>query len=222
MAHLLILLAHDPTVRSASHELTSYLGAAAPALYTAFLEDSLALAQRVAQAEVAIVAQRGSSLGSHLHAPAGPLTLTLPDMRPTSLAAVVAQALAFGPVVIFGSDMPHLPIWRLRDSLTHLENGADVVIGSGERGKWYLIGLRAAHPALLRALPSQDEPPDDLCIAAATHSLRVAQIPAWYDIDTLADLDRLSADLRTMPADVAPHTRALLNGCAAQARVVGG
>jgi glycosyltransferase A (GT-A) superfamily protein (DUF2064 family) len=125
-------------------------------------------------------------------------------------------------VVLFGSDMPHLPLWRLRDTLTHLEGGADVVIGPGERGGWYLIGLRAAHPALLRALPGRDEEPDHLCIAAATHGLRVTQIPAWYCLDTLADLERLSADLRTMPPDVAPHTRELLNGDAAQARVVGG
>ncbi|MBX0328636.1 DUF2064 domain-containing protein [Oscillochloris sp. ZM17-4] len=222
MAHLLILLAHDPVVQLASNELPSHLGFAATNLYAAFLEDSVALAQQVARADVFIVAQHGALLHGRAPIPTGPEIITLADMRPTALGHVVARSLASGPVILFGSDMPHMPIWRLRDTLTYLECGADVVIGPRESGGWYLIGLRAAHPALLRALPGRDETPDDLCIAAATHSLRVAQIPAWYALDTLADLDRLAADLRTMPPDIAPHTRAMLNGVDSQARAVGG
>jgi glycosyltransferase A (GT-A) superfamily protein (DUF2064 family) len=119
--------------------------------------------------------------------------------------------------------MPHLPIWRLRDALTHLESGADVVIGPSETGGWYLIGMRVGHPALLRALPGSDDPPDDLCIAAATQGMRVTMLPAWYTLDTLADVERLAADLRTMPPDVAPETRTLLHGDVAhQSRAVGG
>ncbi|NNJ11623.1 DUF2064 domain-containing protein [Chloroflexales bacterium ZM16-3] len=222
MAHLLILLAHDPTVQPALNELISHLGTAATDLYTAFLNDSIALARQVARANVTVVAQHGSALGERMDGRSAPAIITLPDMLPTTLAVAVAHALSTGPVVLFGNDLPHMPIWRLRDTLTHLEGGADVVIGPDERGGWYLIGLRAAHPALLRALPGCDDSPDDLCIAAANHGLRVTNIPAWYGLDNLADLEQLSLDLRTMPRDVAPHTRALLNGDTVQARVVGG
>jgi hypothetical protein len=221
MAHLFIILAHDPTVRPAFNELTRHLGAAAINLYAAFLDDSVALAGRAAGSRVSIVAQAGSHLAAHLQSPAGPPVLLLPDLRPASVASALADALADGPVVLFGGDMPHLPIWRLRDALTHLDGGADVVIGPGERGGWYLIGLRAAHPALLRALPGSDDLPDDLCIAAATQGLRVVQLPAWYTMGTLADLERLASDLRTMPPDVAPQTRTLLNGDSVRSRAVG-
>jgi glycosyltransferase A (GT-A) superfamily protein (DUF2064 family) len=147
--------------------------------------------------------------------------VTLSDRRFGSIAGTLARALDDGPVVLLGGDLPHLPIWRLRDALTHLEGGADVVIGPGESGGWYLLGLRAAHPALLRALPGSDDPPDDLCIAAATHGLRVSQLPAWYTLAALADLERLASDLSTMPPDVAPQTRTLLDENGAQSRAVG-
>jgi glycosyltransferase A (GT-A) superfamily protein (DUF2064 family) len=223
MSHLLIVLAHDPTVRPAGNELMAHLGAAAADLYAAFLCDSVALAGQVSRADTTIVQQDGSSLASRAPRPAGcPEVVTTTDMQPATLARLVAQALLSGPVVLLGGDLPHLPLWRLRDTLTHLEGGADVVIGPGERGNWYLIGLRSAHPALLRAIPGQGEPPDDLCIAAATHGLHVVQLPAWYTLDSLADLERLSTDLRTMPRDSSPHTRAILNGEDVYARAVGG
>jgi glycosyltransferase A (GT-A) superfamily protein (DUF2064 family) len=223
MAHLLITLAHDPTVRPVFNELTQHLGATAIDLYAAFLDDSLALARRASVAEVSVVAQAGSELVARLQAPAGPIRIIkLPDQRPISFASALAQALTHGPVVFFGGDMPHLPIWRVRDALTHLDGGADLVIGPGETGGWYLIGLRVAHPALLRALPGSDDSPDDLCIAAATQGLRVTQLPAWYTLSTLADVERLASDLRTMPPDVAPQTRILLNGDGAHSRAVGG
>ena len=221
MPHLLIALAHDPTVRPAFNELTRQLGTASDNLYAAFLDDSVALAARACGAQVSVVAQAGSCLVARLQSPADPQIILVPDHRPATLAGVITEALSNGPVVLLGGDMPHLPIWRLRDALTHLESDADVVIGPAESGGWYLIGLRVAHPALLRALPSSDNPPDDLCIAAATHGLRITQLPAWYTLSTLADMERLASDLSTMPPDVAPQTRTLLNGevCA---RAVGG
>ncbi|MEI7773126.1 MAG: DUF2064 domain-containing protein [Chloroflexales bacterium] len=222
MAHLIILLAHDPTVRPVFNDLTRHLGDAAINLYAAFLDDSVALAGCAAGDRVSVIAQADSKLLGRLQAPAGPQVIMVPDLRPASLASAVASALADGPVVLLRGDMPHLPIWRLRDALTYLDGGTDVVIGPGEAGGWYLIGLRFAHPALLRALPGSDGMPDDLCIAAATHGLRVMQFPAWYTLDTLADLERLAADLRTMPPDVAPQTRILLNEDGINSRAVGG
>ncbi|NTV99844.1 MAG: DUF2064 domain-containing protein [Oscillochloris sp.] len=221
MAHLFIMLAHDPTVQPTGYELTVHLGESATKLYVAFLEDSVALAMRVAHTRVTIMSQPGSTLAQHLQAAHGTEILTLADQQSSTIAQAISPTLASEPIVLLGSNLPHLPIWRLRDTLTHLEGGADVVIGPGERGGWYLIGLRRTHPALLRALPGSDGPPDDLCIAAATHDMRITQIPAWYTIDTLSDVERLATDLRTMPPDVAPATRALLNGAGAQARVVG-
>lgn len=222
MAYILITLTHDPTARPMFTQLTEQLGQEGSELYDAFLFDSVALAGRVSGARTAIVAQAPSALTQHLSGATDAPVLTLSEQGGGSLRGAVADALADGPVVLMGGDLPHLPIWRLRDTFTYMENGADVVIGPGEDGGWYLIGLRAAHPALLRALPGRNESPDNLCIAAATHDLRVAQLPAWYTLNTLSDLERLTADLRTMPPDTAPYTRTLLGGEAMKARAVGG
>jgi glycosyltransferase A (GT-A) superfamily protein (DUF2064 family) len=222
MAHILLTLAHDPTARPMFNQLTEHLRQEAAELYDAFLLDSIALASRVSSARTAIVAHAPSALTEHISHMTGLAVVTLSDRGYGSIAGAVAYALEDGPVVLLGGDLPHLPIWRLRDTFTYMENGADVVIGPGEDGGWYLIGLRAAHPALLRAIPRRNESPDNLCIAAATHDLRVAQLPAWYTLNTIADLERLSADLRTMPPDTAPYTRTLLSDEGAQARAVGG
>ncbi|NTV62692.1 MAG: DUF2064 domain-containing protein [Oscillochloris sp.] len=191
-------------------------------LYAAFLDDSLALVRSVSQIDLTILVAQGSRLLDYSQASSEAHVVCLPDLQPAAIAQYAARTFSRGTVLILSGAMPHLPVWRLRDTLTYLDHGADVVIGPGERGDWYLIGLRTPHPALLRTLPAADSRPDDLCIAAATYGLRVEQLPAWYTLSTLADLDRLMIDLRTMPPDVAPNTRRMLNGDGIGARAVGG
>lgn len=221
MAHICIVLSQDPTVRATRSELIAQLGATASLPYAAFLHDSVALANHLGRTRVTVFSVAGSTLLDQLPESSRPEQLPLADLLPATLAVPIAQALLSAPVILMRGDLPHLPIWRLRDTLTYLDSGADLVIGPGERGGWYLIGMRAAHPALLHALPAPDLPPDDLCIAAATHGLRMTHLPAWYTVDDLVDLDRLATDLRTMPPDVAPATRAILHGPGAQVRAVG-
>ncbi len=42
---------------------------------------------------------------------------------------------------------------------------------------------------------------------AEAMGLSVALLPPWYDVDTAADLDRLRAELATLPAGALPYTR---------------
>jgi hypothetical protein len=49
-----------------------------------------------------------------------------------------------------------------------------------------------------------------LTALAAEEGLRVGLLPAWYDVDTVADLARLQADLTELPPAVARYTRGLL------------
>ncbi len=221
MTHLLITLAHDPTVRPVVPEIAKRMPTQALDLYTAFLDDSIALAFQINQAAITLMIHQESLLPEYSRYSTEIEIALLPDMQQATIAQQVALALNEGPVLLFGGDIPHLPLWRLRDTLTHLENGVDLVIGSGERGDWYLIGMRTAHPALLRTLPVTGAAPDDLCIAAATHGLRVEQLPPWYTLRTLNDVNRLADDLRTMPADIAPQTRTVLTLSGLYSRVVG-
>ncbi len=50
---------------------------------------------------------------------------------------------------------------------------------------------------------------DTLAIARELH-LKVALLPIWYDVDTVAELTRLHQELRTLDETVAQHTRKFL------------
>jgi uncharacterized protein len=50
---------------------------------------------------------------------------------------------------------------------------------------------------------------DTLAVAAA-EGLEMAQLPVWYDIDDVNDLERLRIELDLLPAEYAAHTRRVL------------
>ncbi|NJM08676.1 DUF2064 domain-containing protein [Candidatus Gracilibacteria bacterium] len=127
------------------------------------------------------------------------------------------------PAVLIGIDTPHLPLNRLRDAFTRLEDGADLVIGPAEDGSPYLIGIKAALPGFFDAMPhDHNHSMRALQQRVGEAGLRLTRLPGWYRINGYDDLHRLNEDLRVMPHDVAVHTRAFLNAGLDQAQVVGG
>jgi glycosyltransferase A (GT-A) superfamily protein (DUF2064 family) len=125
--------------------------------------------------------------------------------------AMLAAALAAGPLAILAGDVPHLPRTRLHDAFTRLADGADLVVGPTDDGSWYLLALAAADAALLAALPPPGAPITPLVTWAQAQHYAVACLPPWYRLATAADLEQFELQLRTMPADTAPHTRILLS-----------
>ena len=116
--------------------------------------------------------------------------------------------------VIIGSDSPDLPSEYICEAFARLERGADVVLGPADDGGYYLIGLRVPQPRLLREVPmSTPTVLADTLALARELGLRVDLLPAWYDVDTVAELRRLAAALRAAPPDVAAYTRAFLSDC---------
>jgi pyruvate-formate lyase-activating enzyme len=93
----------------------------------------------------------------------------------------------------------------------HLDGGADVVIGPCDDGGYYLIGLKRPQPRLLRDVEmSTPHVVRDTLALAEQLGLRVALLPAWYDVDTVAELARLRTEVAALPAAVARHTRTFL------------
>lgn len=178
-------------------ELEASLGAAAAELYHCFLHDIYALVHQLPRTQVEVCA-----------AEAGVGALT--------------SVVAYGPAMVISADAPHVPIWRLRDAFTLLEDGADLVIGPCERGSWYLVALRAPQPDLARFLPASGAPIRPLVRRARDLGLKVAGLPAWYRLATPTDLDRLGDDLRALPTPTATHTFALLSGTDLRTHAVGG
>lgn len=97
-----------------------------------------------------------------------------------------------GAVVILGSDSPTLPAARIDAAFAALDAGADGVVAPAEDGGYVLVGARRPIPALFERIPWGG--PGVLAAtraAAVANDLRLSEIPAWFDIDRAADLDRI-------------------------------
>src|SRR6202046_2413712 len=177
-------------------------------LYCCLLDDTIALARSLGTAEVVImcpasdveeltplargaanvVAQKGEGLAAGL----------------TSVFAHFA-ATAGQRVVAFNSDSPHLPATVLASAFGALTDH-DVVVGPTNDGGYYLVGAKAAHPALFYGDGMGTKTALETLLARARElQLSVGFTDTFYDIDEERDLTRLAAELRLAPAK-APRT----------------
>lgn len=116
-------------------------------------------------------------------------------------------------VVLIGSDIPTLPVTHVCDAFALLADSVnDVVLGPSHDGGYYLLGVRQLHPTLFEDIPwSTSTVFADTVAHAQQAGLTVAQVPAWYDVDTVAALQQLVEELTPAAHAVrAPQTRALL------------
>ena len=117
--------------------------------------------------------------------------------------------LGYRRVVIMNSDGPTLPIAHLQEAFSSL-NLADITLGMGHDGGYYLIGMKRLHPELFQdiAWSSKRVIPQTITICTRL-GLNLHKLPEWYDVDVAADLDRLRQDLTRDPS-LAPHTYGFL------------
>jgi hypothetical protein len=112
--------------------------------------------------------------------------------------------------IAIDSDSPTLPIAHLQRAVDHLDE-ADVVLGPCEDGGYYLIGLKQPQPELFRDIAwSTPRVTAQTLARAKALGLIVAQLPAWYDVDVGADLDRLRGEMASLPDGALRHTRRFL------------
>ena len=113
--------------------------------------------------------------------------------------------LGYQRVVIMNSDGPTLPLAYLEQAFSGLER-ADITLGPGHDGGYYLIGLKHLYPELFRNIAwSTDQVIPQTLDICRDLGLVVHQLPEWYDVDVEADLERLTHDLTTDPS-AASHT----------------
>jgi glycosyltransferase A (GT-A) superfamily protein (DUF2064 family) len=107
------------------------------------------------------------------------------------------------------SDGPTLPLACLEEAFAGLD-GADITLGPGHDGGYYLIGMKRLHPDLFQGISWSTEQviPQTLELCRRL-GLSVHRLPEWYDVDVEADLERLRRDLARHP-ESAPHTSAFL------------
>ena len=123
---------------------------------------------------------------------------------------LLTEALAGGSqrAVIMDSDSPTLPAEYISQAFDQLID-TDVVLGPTRDGGYYLIGMKQPQSHSLRQV--QMSTPrvlaDTLALAEST-GLSVFLLPAWHDVDTIADLHQLDEEI----------TRSSKNGRAAATR----
>lgn len=131
-----------------------------------------------------------------------PGTRLLPSRRPglgASLYDAAADLLdaGYGAVCLVNSDSPTLPTAVLAAAAQALLPPGDrLVLGPAEDGGYYLIGLKHAHRRLFEdiawstsaVLVQTEERARELGLA-------VTRLPVWYDVDDIASLHRLHAEL---------------------------
>jgi rSAM/selenodomain-associated transferase 1 len=109
----------------------------------------------------------------------------------------------FEGVVAMNSDSPTLPGDYLVEAFERLET-ADVVLGPSEDGGYYLIGLKRPIPEIILPVQMSTETvlADTLTLIAA-NDLTVELLPAWYDVDTVAELGRLEQEVKGLDSHTA-------------------
>lgn len=209
----LVIMAKAPRPGVVKTRLASSLSpAAVTAFYCCLLDDTLALARSLSGVEVAIMCP--SSDVNELAQLAGnevKVVAQIGEGLAAGLTSVFAHFAASGRqrVIAFNSDSPHLPASVLEGAFDALI-AHDIVVGPTHDGGYYLVGAKAAHPALFDSGGMGTKSALEALLARARAlQLSVGFTDPFYDIDTQPDLTRLAAELRLAPAR-APRTAAWL------------
>ena len=114
------------------------------------------------------------------------------------------------PVLVIGTDSPHLPVAALAEAAQALAGDADVVLGPADDGGYWLVGLRAPAPGLFERVSWGDPSVfAETLDRAAAGGLRVHVAAGTFDVDETDALEELRALLRRGDVDL-PHTARLL------------
>ncbi|UCC61738.1 MAG: TIGR04282 family arsenosugar biosynthesis glycosyltransferase [Anaerolineae bacterium] len=209
---VLVIMAKEPAVGQTKTRLCPPLTPMeAAALYEAMLRDTIGLVAGLQGVRLAIAVTPPEATDSFRRI-SPPDAILLPVAGADigdCLDQVLGRLLADGysQAIALNSDGPTLPVATLREAIVRLD-GAEVVLGPSEDGGYYLIGLKQPRPELFRGIEWSSERVTAQTLARAeAMGLSVAVLPRWYDVDTSADLDRLWAELATLPAEALPYTR---------------
>jgi rSAM/selenodomain-associated transferase 1 len=210
MDEALIVVAKEPVPgRTKTRLCPPFTLESAAAFYRCLLLDSLALMARFETADHAIAYAPASAHGYFTRL--SPNGFSLVEQMGANLGERLANALSqhfdlgYRRVVIMNSDGPTLPLACLEEAFSGLDR-ADVTLGPGHDGGYYLIGMNRPHRELFEGIDWSTERVISQTLAVCRRlGITVHQLPEWYDVDVADDLERLRRDLEEEPR-LAPHT----------------
>ena len=208
---VLVIMAKAPRPGAVKTRLASTLSSTAiTAFYCCLLDDTLTLARSLSDVEVGIMCP--DSDVSHLAHVAGNQASVVAQKGEGLAAGLTSVFAHFAEgqqrrVIAFNSDSPHLPRSVLEDAFETLK-AHDLVVGPTHDGGYYLVGAKAAHPALFEHDGMGTRSALDRLLARAGGlKLSTRLTEPFYDIDVADDLIRLAPELELAPAR-APRTAA--------------
>ena len=197
----------------------------AAALNICFLRDITAAIEQATQ--------KSNSLGVAVYTPAGaensyrgilPDTFFLVPQRGDAFGERLFFAmedllrLGFESVCLINSDSPTVRPTVFIEAARALANPGDrVVLGPSDDGGYYLIGLKKLHRRLFEEIDWSTEKVLKQTIDRATELDRdIHLLPAWFDVDDRATLQRLCESLLQSPDQNAPATKRFLENVVAR------
>ena len=147
--------------------------------WVAYAERSRDYFQQLPEHDVALLPQRGASLGARMHA-----------------VFVDLCHVGYRQVIVVGSDIATLRAASIRKACELLErNRCDLVLGPADDGGYYLIGLGRPEARLFSDIAwSTASVLEDTLARARQLELRVRMVAGTYDVDVAEDLERLRWD----------------------------
>lgn len=208
----LAIMAKKPVVGATKTRLCPPLHPAEAALlYEALLKDTVELCARIKGLDLAVAVSPHNAT-DYFKGITPPGTILLPIDCPDigkCLEMTLGNLLDAGYIkaLAINSDGPSLPGEYINSAVELLDNH-ELVLGPGEDGGYYLIGLKQIHPELFFGIEWSTSRVLHQTISSANNlSLRVALLPAWYDIDTWQDFNRFKNELARLPENELIHSR---------------
>lgn len=205
-AFALGILAEAPTPGSVKTQLTPPLTLdAAAAVAEAFLLDTLAIVEHFPARHRVILAAPERDGVAELQRVA-PRSFRVLPQRGNGAAERIFHgledllALNSEAALVIDTNTPFLPMGAIIDAFLWLTTpnapaAGRMAIGPSEDGDYYALGVTRVHPRLFEGITWPGEAVLEQTLARATElGLEVQTMPTRYDVDTLADLQRLSQE----------------------------
>ena len=147
----------------------------------------------------------------------GPFPINVPNERiwlqeagdlGSRIESILRRAVASAPAVIaLGADSPLVTSAHLDEAVECLRK-KDAVLGPSDDGGFYLLGVHNCPLGLFADLPwSSEHTCEQTGRRLEMNGMSVGRIRSLFDVDTIAELKQLRAQLEYLPLDVAPQTR---------------
>ena len=189
----------------------------AAALYLAFVQDTVATADKVSGARVEIAYDAcGAAADLGWLGPSAPSRFFLQQGADLGrrLQHAFAKTFAGGArkAVVIGSDIPDLEP-AIVESAFGLLDVKDAVLGPAEDGGYYLVGLKRPNPSLFAGIHwSTSTVFSETLARVEAGGLTLGLLARRADVDAAADLEGLARRLSTATASTCPATRLALKG----------